>query len=374
MLTDDELDEYVTQILLNDAKRQKASYSTLGFRAFLKDAEKDGPVGKPNTRFLRNIVRDVDHHNAALARKEERESRQKLREMSSSRSASVVKKRERSKGLSRSGSPRRHRSRTPRRKRGSDDDRGTRRRDYSSDGELRYSRHHKRSHRRTRDCPPAHSNRSQRTSHRERHDRTNGSDSDDDRSRHRRTSREHSHRHGHERRKERDTSEDTRKRHRRRSSRSRSPGRPRHHRNSIIHELKSDTAKNDRQTSRSPSLGPDILIEGPEYLHIKGRGTMNGGTPLDKKFSPTYDPRNDTRPSPPASPEPLDDWGQALRALRARREHVLSTAMTSRLDETQVQSTTWPTYSKGEREWDKGKVIMEDGSVGVNVWGMNKAL
>src|SRR5271169_1333009 len=81
MLSDDELDEYVTSLLKNQAKRQSAAYSSVGLRAFLKNADKDGPVGKPNTRFLKNIVRDVDGYNAALARKEERESRERLKEL-----------------------------------------------------------------------------------------------------------------------------------------------------------------------------------------------------------------------------------------------------------------------------------------------------
>ena len=53
MLTDDELDEYVTSLLKNQAEKQAAAYSKVGFRAFLKNAEKEGPVGKPNTRFLK---------------------------------------------------------------------------------------------------------------------------------------------------------------------------------------------------------------------------------------------------------------------------------------------------------------------------------
>lgn len=94
---------------------------------------------------------------------------------------------------------------------------------------------------------------------------------------------------------------------------------------------------------------------------------MNGGT-LDAKFSDSYDPRKDIRTSTSPSPEPEDDWGIALRALRERQAHVLSAAMTDRIQQTQPQSTStsWPTYSTGEREWDKGKVILEDGSVGVN--------
>ena len=104
---------------------------------------------------------------------------------------------------------------------------------------------------------------------------------------------------------------------------------------------------------------------------------MNGGT-LDAKFSESYDPRKDVVDQHSDSDDNIidasDDWGLALRALRQRQSYVLSGAMTERLSETQSQSqsTGWPTYSTGEREWDKGKVLLDDGSVGQKVWGVNK--
>ena len=103
---------------------------------------------------------------------------------------------------------------------------------------------------------------------------------------------------------------------------------------------------------------------------------MNGGT-LDVKFSDTYDPRKDTQDEKSDSDkDDKDDWGMALRALRERQSYILSGAMTERLAETQSESqpSGWPTYSKGEREWDKGKVVLDDGSVGVKVWGVEKPL
>ena len=103
---------------------------------------------------------------------------------------------------------------------------------------------------------------------------------------------------------------------------------------------------------------------------------MNGGT-LDAKFATDYDPRKDVHKSDDSEPEEkyeLDDWGIALRALREQKAYALSGAMTDRLVETQQQNlgTVWPTYSQGEREWDKGKVFLDDGSVGVKVWGVER--
>ena len=126
------------------------------------------------------------------------------------------------------------------------------------------------------------------------------------------------------------------------------------------------------------SIGPEIRIQSPEFVRAKGRGRMNGGT-LDAKFAKDYDPRTDVNNSDESEEEhdnyELDDWSMALRALKERQAYALSGAMTDRLAETQLQSatTTWPTYTKGEREWDKGKVILDDGSVGIKVWGVDRS-
>lgn len=127
------------------------------------------------------------------------------------------------------------------------------------------------------------------------------------------------------------------------------------------------------------SIGPEIPVEGPKFVRAKGRGRMNGGT-LDAKFAKDYDPRTDVNPSDESEEEDnkyvLDDWSIALRVLKERQAYALSGAMTDRLAETQLRSATaaWPTYSKGEREWDKGKVILDDGSVGIMGWGVDKSV
>jgi hypothetical protein len=448
MLSDDELDEYVSSLLTTQAQRQKASYGTVGFRAFLKGAGKDGPVGKPNTRFLKNIVRDVDQHNNALKMKEERESRDRLKELRSrdgdrmigykehmegrrgrskeedwrerrdrdwtrSRSPDRRHRRERRDGSSANGRERKRskrdesdderRSRRPtserRSRRGSDDESPERhrgrsrerhrsRRDPRSDGfQTRRHSHHTRSSERHSSHP------------RDRHERRSGrNDSGNEESRHRdnrksRRSRssvspsdQKRSRHHHQRRHsetENECDNETRRGFLS-SRRSRLPSpahRKRSHRTRTASP--SSSPQNQRQSpspplrshSPSPSPGPNPPTQGPEYLKHKGRGKVNGGT-LDMKFSPTYNPRTDTQPPSPISSSdegPQDDWGMALRALRKRQEYVLSGAMTERLKETQIekqeQGEHWPVYpkSKGEREWDRGKVLLNDGSVGVRV-------
>ena len=396
MLSDDELDGYVTSLLKNQAAKQAAAYSEIGFRAFLKNAEKEGPVGKPNTRFLKNIVRDVDGYNAALARKEEKESRERLKELRRRDGESMPgNKDEYRSGRKAEGDDwrvRRERDRSrspPRGQRGSDgedrDRRRKRRREDSEDEGKKESRNRKSSHRhRSRRDESEEDYRSRRR--KERRSRRDEDDEDEKRrarrERHRDRDDQHSHR-----------------RQRRDSRRSRSPERSRerhHHRKSTREkhgsphsdtsprrstryhkEPPDDVDRNRRHNSDSPdSIGPTAPVVGPEFLHAKGRGRMNGGT-LDAKFSENYDPRTDVNDHDESDSDDkyvLDDWGLALRALRARQSYISSGAMTERLNETQNQSqvSSWPTYSKGEREWDKGKVLLDDGSVGVKVWNVDK--
>src|ERR1700738_4220003 len=188
MLSDDELDEYVSSLLTSQAKRQTEAYSTLGFRAFLKNAEKERQVGKPNTRFLKNIVKNVDGYNAALAQKEERESRERLRELKRRDGEKMYGYKEDKKRRTRNGDEdgrvrrRRERSRspTPRRK---EDSRGkerhkSSRRNHSSDEERRGSRQGRSSDRR------AAPEKSDSTGHRQKRRRRN-SDSEEDQRRNR---------------------------------------------------------------------------------------------------------------------------------------------------------------------------------------------
>ena len=403
MLSDDELDEYVASLLTNRAQRQSAAYSTLGFRAFLKDAAKDGPVGKPNTRFLKNIVRDVDGYNAALARKEERESLEKLKDLrrrdGDKLSAYKEKSSRREEEEWRARRERdRGRSRSPRRSRDRDSDerdrRRTSRRDDSREEERRERRHgeSRRKRRSQREESEDDEDRSrQRRKHRERQ-----RDSDDEgRRRHRyrdHGGQRHSNREGdsNDRRsddtKERQRKDPTRKSRHSSSKRDMSPrhGSHRSHRRHNSSHLSSEDdskhkSKSDKRhppsESDSDSIGPESPVHGPDFRIAKGRGKMNGGT-LDAKFSDAYDPRKDTPGEEPDSDHETDDWGVALRALRERQSFILSGAMTERLAETQkeTQPSGWPTYSKGEREWDKGKVVLDDGSVGVKVWGVEKPL
>ncbi|PBP24020.1 pre-mRNA-splicing factor 38B [Diplocarpon rosae] len=88
-------DDYVAGLLARDAKESSIKYSSLGLEAFNRSKFVPLPFcapgrtvsdalrppsnkPKPNTRFLRNIIKDTDSHNAALLAKEAAESRARL--------------------------------------------------------------------------------------------------------------------------------------------------------------------------------------------------------------------------------------------------------------------------------------------------------
>jgi hypothetical protein len=73
-------DEYVAKLLAEDAKKSSLRYAQQGLSGLLP-RRPTGAAPKPNTRFLKNLVREADSHNAALKKKEEMEARLRQREL-----------------------------------------------------------------------------------------------------------------------------------------------------------------------------------------------------------------------------------------------------------------------------------------------------
>jgi phage-related minor tail protein len=77
-------DDYVASILQRDADKKSTSnlsslFSSVGsVGGGGRGGRTRSAAPKPNARFLKNLVRDVDSHNAALKEKEERESRRRM--------------------------------------------------------------------------------------------------------------------------------------------------------------------------------------------------------------------------------------------------------------------------------------------------------
>src|SRR5437763_1457859 len=69
-------DDHIISLLRKDAEASR-------FGSSLTATRRDKNAPKPNTRFLRNLVRDADSHNTALLAKEKAETRARLRALES---------------------------------------------------------------------------------------------------------------------------------------------------------------------------------------------------------------------------------------------------------------------------------------------------
>ncbi|KAL2426189.1 hypothetical protein ABEF95_012517 [Exophiala dermatitidis] len=371
-------DEYIAKLLAEDARKSSLRYASAGTYGLTpRRPPNAGP--KPNTRFLKSLVREVDSHNAALKKKEELEARMRLRRLQGGPSRGTGEETLKSSstgGDSRSRHHHHHRRRSSRERYGQQlspdkDDHGRRRR-------HRYAGHEedKRERDRRRTRSPT--------------DRDRGRDRDVD------EEREHGHGHSHSRRRRRkrpgeDDSPDDFSRQKRRMSRSPSVSRERaethhkerpaelestdkghrhhhhHHRhlrtesprhNSVQlnessrntkpttdttrhhrHRRRS-TSSNSSRSSISTSSDPLSSLIGPlprskdtsSSITRRGRGfTRHQGPPptsnIDAHFSSGYDPTQDVEVDGPYESPPddanqekgADDWDHALEALRDRR-------------------------------------------------------
>ncbi|KAJ5210805.1 hypothetical protein N7472_000944 [Penicillium cf. griseofulvum] len=73
-------DDYVAQLLAKEAKESSIKYASQGLSAFMPSRPTSN-APKPNTRFLRNLIKVTDSHNTALKLKEEREARERMRQL-----------------------------------------------------------------------------------------------------------------------------------------------------------------------------------------------------------------------------------------------------------------------------------------------------
>jgi len=148
------------------------------------------------------------------------------------------------------------------------------------------------------------------------------------------------------------------------------------------------TSKPVRQISEESDSDPLEAIVGPApppsvpRVVKRGRGAFASSSVVDSRFAEGYDPRVDVHPDSDLE----DDWDQALEALRDRQkwksqgaERLRSAGFSEtevkkwekggELDESDVK---WAKEGEG-REWDRGKVVDEDGHVELKPeWGRLK--
>ena len=128
-------------------------------------------------------------------------------------------------------------------------------------------------------------------------------------------------------------------------------------------------------------MGPALPPPEPK-VRSRGRGAFTSSSAMDDHFSASYDPSNDVQPHSDLE----DDWDQALEALRDRQRWKQQGADRLRAagftdeevkkwekgGEKTGEDVRWAKKGEG-REWDRGKVVDEDGQVDVGAeWGRLK--
>lgn len=372
------------------------------------DRTKSGAL-KPNTNFLRHIIRQTDSHNSALLAREAEESNARLGRMNQERiraqkNDDIRKERKadgrltpvlsdeesthsrfyqrRTDARQRTGKPEHERRRSDRsvdprdarrRSRSRSNAREKRKRRHSDERPSRQSRHSERER-----------NGNQRRKHR------SDSDSEENQSHAKHKS---SHRHKRRRSRSRSSSRsrsrsshtDRASRRRRQRDRSRSP-RGQH----IISETRRTYARTKRHSpSRASDSDPLEAIVGPlppdieATIRSRGRGAYKANSMgMDSRFSSAYDPSVDVRQASDVE----DNWGDATESFRDRQhfkqqgadrlraagftdEQVRKWEKGDTKDEADV---TWTKRGQA-REWDRGKVVDEDGHVELKPdWGRLK--
>ncbi len=343
---------------------------------------------KPNTRFLRNIIKETDSHNAALLAKEAAESRARLRNLVTKDTHSGADIRRRQLGQITAHLT----SRPTKRQRSDEDDRSEdhkRRRNTSSPERepsraLRNPTKHR--ERRHRDHEDVGESRGHHSSHHRSHKRHRsrsterpGLLNENSRSRSRSPDERRSRRSGHGHR-----SSD---RHPAGISSRREPGdddsrnkRSHSHRKSRSfiddgiekeREETKATAADSKSSKVDDDSDPLDDIIGPRpppipKIRSRGRGTISTASGIDFRFSTGYDPTTDVE----LDPAEEDDWDQALEAFRDRQKWKQQGADRLRaagFTEEEVEKwekggekkeadVKWA--KKGEsREWDRGKVF-----------------
>ena len=360
---------------------------------------------KPNIRFLRNIIRETDNHNASLLAREADQSRSRLRALSPSGRASKSshtrlkedhlsdddnrrhRKRRRVEEAEKDApvSSRRHRKEKPRSKRREEDaTHETRHGGSWSGGPQSHDQKFERvAEEKTEIEGESERPKKRPRSRRKRKRHTSREDVSDHEGHQDRVSRRH-------RSRTRSPTPDreerrSRRQQRRRRKRSRSgSANPRPQSPSRLEPGVGSTGKASDSDPLEAFVGPAPPRPEP-VIQSRGRGTFRSTTAaIDSHFAENYDPRADVQ----LYSEPEDDWDQALEALRDRQkwkqqgaDRLRAAGFTqdeidkwSKSGEKREDDVRW--VKRGEdREWDRGKVVNPDGDVLVKTkWRRLKGL
>ncbi|OAQ68477.1 pre-mRNA-splicing factor 38B [Pochonia chlamydosporia 170] len=371
-MSNDELltDDYVAGLLAQDANDCSLKYSAMGMEAF-RDNKKPSNLPKPNTRFLRHIIKDTNTHNKALLAKEAAESRARLKDLEYAEDVKRRKTNPNAKDIRRRQMGDIHAILGGKKRRREDDDSGrstprdrsdsgsrserksSKRRDDLFDEGSEKQRHGRLSERDYADHDGESRSEDKRKSRRSRHHAS--PDHDDTRHRHSRSRRDRSKSPRHHR----SRSPDDQKRSHRHRSRHRSRSKE-----SSQQNKKSSAAQDQDSDPLEDLIGP---APPPKY---RGRGTIGGAAELDRRFSASYDPKLDVR----MSDDDADPWDDAVESFRDRQKlrlHQDQRLKDAGFTDEQIQRSKGASdklqdnvvWSKAgeKREWDKGKGVGMDG-------------
>ncbi|KAG7413042.1 hypothetical protein Forpe1208_v008953 [Fusarium oxysporum f. sp. rapae] len=377
MSKNDELltDDYVANLLTQEASDCSLKYSAMGMEAY-RTNKKPANMMKPNTRFLRHIIKDTDNHNKALLAKEAAESKARLKDLERTEeikrrktNPSVHDIRRRQMGdihaiLGGKKRPRNEDEAGPSSRRDSrraDKDRKQEREhDQKSDDLFTDKRSEQQQHGRLlRDDRRSKTDDESRRSDRSRRDHRRR---DRSRSRDRDSEEEGHHLRSHKRR-DRSRSPTSRRR-----SRSPRESKSKHRRRSPLD--KNEDRKRKEEEEEGSDAMEDLIGPAPPPKY-RGRGTVGGSSGIDRRFSETYDPKTDIQMD---QDEVGNDWDDAVEAFRDRQklrqnqEQRLKEAgfadeqiqRASGSDEKSAESVQWSKAGE-KRAWDVGKVIGSDG-------------
>ncbi|EXK98691.1 hypothetical protein FOQG_01513 [Fusarium oxysporum f. sp. raphani 54005] len=368
-------DDYVADLLAQEASDCSLKYSAMGMEAY-RTNKKPANMMKPNTRFLRHIIKDTDNHNKALLAKEAAESKARLKDLERTEeikrrktNPSVHDIRRRQMGdihaiLGGKKRPRNEDEAGPSSRRNSQrtdkDRKQEREHDQKSDDLFTDKRSERRRQGRlSRDDRRGKTDDESRRSDRSRRDHRRR---DRSRSRDRASEEEGHHRRSHKRR-DRSRSHSSRRR-----SRSPRESRSRHRHRSPL-EKNEDRKRKEEEEEGSDAM-EDLMGPAPPPKY-RGRGTVGGSSGIDRRFSDTYDPKTDIQMD---EDEVGNDWDDAVEAFRDRQklrqnqEQRLKDAgfadeqiqRASGADEKSAESVQWSKAGE-KRAWDVGKVIGSDG-------------
>ncbi|KAM5346733.1 hypothetical protein ACJ41O_009738 [Fusarium nematophilum] len=382
-MSNDEIltDDYVAGLLSEEANDCSLKYSAMGMEAY-RTNKKPANMLKPNTRFLRHIIKDTDNHNKALLAKEAAESKARLKDLEHAEEIKRRKTNPSTHDIRRRQMGDIHAILGGRKRRRNEDDGGP-----SSSKDSKHRETERRSERGndTKDKDLFKDRRDDRrhlgrlSRGEDRHSKTDDKSKRSERSE--RSRREHRRRERSRSRGNSTDEEDQHRRSRQRRDRSRSPGhrrrsrsprerKSRHRHRSPLEDSK-DARKRKSEIEQDDSDALEDLIGPAPAPKYRGRGTVGASSGIDRRFSETYDPKTDIQMD---DDEGGDNWDDAVETFRDRqklRQNQEQRLRAAGFAEEQIQrgngtddkladSVRW-TKAGEKREWDVGKVVGADG-------------